>query len=1100
MKESKDQNHRSMRLLNDAPAGEEGLSKDAFNHTLCAGIVRDVLLDNPPGISVGLFARWGQGKSTVINLLKSKLGNTARLLTFNAYHARGDSVRRQMLLSILRQINSKKADEFERFTQTTMPLELEKAVVQKLYRGSALIGRFLFFKDFDWFLVISGAVAFITASAFAFILAKAYISDQPFSSVKDVLSLLATFVVSSIGFMARQVSKRKDAILAYTQPVSESQKLKYPEQFHKLFKSELGDFINTTKQRVIIVIDDIDRCEPGTVVEALASVRQFCHVNSDDQLNCQFLIPCDEGQLLSALEADGYIMTRTKSHYHNYSETEMLRKFFDVVVRMDEILPESLATYAGDMAKEIGADDRLAREMVDAAGISSPRKVKTLVNALKVAKEHVRRSQEANLLLKDADMEHLDNTLAVLVCFQELAPKAFAAVREDANKLDTDWLKQKKETDVEAVAHRIVTGLSPISIPTAEVLLTKQIEPSLRGCASAQELMSAERADDGERMLTALVNASQSERPCLIGWLGQKAREATTVARLRRLSHYVLDYGQTTKWSDKDVSSFFNVLPKKHDLLIEVLDGSPKIESWIAYCETIPRNRRSLYDKLVLANFQKQPDAHLCELRYLMHFANELDRECGNAFHAWIQGFLGEVSFTDSIYEQSRHFPRIERVVSNMPSESNRFYGFAPDVGLQIIGRFSSNTQIGAQLQQEILATLVLRLVGSDAAKAEDALVQLHANSPLFRNSQVITDSVLQQHGWALLKLVNGLLLQVPHLPRFSDLFGPGLSHWFQVQTDTRGRRLLFLCIAPGLHLLQHRDRQQLSSVIARTIVSDQNFSGIPVLEIDSHSKGWPSKDEWISFVDNLFGQFCNALHGYTNLPPGATTFISAVSKACWPVNQQADSLLAEKLRRLQQNSDGRPSDMEDWINAVGPLCDQGFPSLGEVVLSGLQNNHHVVETVDAALSTVWRDQIPDTHAAHLTEALIANGVLVFGDQTRSKQLTTRRGFDLVGKWFIDRLPSQRREWMRDNRVMLLQMSEFAALNDLAANFQQGVSQLLESPQDEFLRLGVQLLHPHKKLIADVRLPLDIWRKANSARKDELSGSVDELLTLPPSS
>jgi hypothetical protein len=84
--------------------------------------------------------------------------------------------------------------------------------------------------------------------------------------------------------------------------------------------------------------------------------------------------------------------------YHNYSKTEMLRKFFDVVVRMDEIVPESLADFAADQAQRIGVSPELARDIIDAAAIREPRKVKAILNALRVAHEAVKRSHEQSLL------------------------------------------------------------------------------------------------------------------------------------------------------------------------------------------------------------------------------------------------------------------------------------------------------------------------------------------------------------------------------------------------------------------------------------------------------------------------------------------------------------------------------------------------------------------------------------------------------------------------------------------------------------------------------------------------------------------------------
>ena len=65
-------------LLDDSPAGADGPASVAFNHGLYAGLLHDILLTNRPGICVGFFARWGQGKSTVVNLLSNVLAGKSR--------------------------------------------------------------------------------------------------------------------------------------------------------------------------------------------------------------------------------------------------------------------------------------------------------------------------------------------------------------------------------------------------------------------------------------------------------------------------------------------------------------------------------------------------------------------------------------------------------------------------------------------------------------------------------------------------------------------------------------------------------------------------------------------------------------------------------------------------------------------------------------------------------------------------------------------------------------------------------------------------------------------------------------------------------------
>lgn len=90
-----------MKLLDDLPAQA---GKDKLHHEVYAGMLKEILISNKPGISIGLFGRWGSGKSTIINLLLRLLPEQYETAVFNAWKARGDTIRRQLLLAVLKVI------------------------------------------------------------------------------------------------------------------------------------------------------------------------------------------------------------------------------------------------------------------------------------------------------------------------------------------------------------------------------------------------------------------------------------------------------------------------------------------------------------------------------------------------------------------------------------------------------------------------------------------------------------------------------------------------------------------------------------------------------------------------------------------------------------------------------------------------------------------------------------------------------------------------------------------------------------------------------------------------------------------------------------
>lgn len=110
-----DKASRPLNLLDDQvlnPTEE----KDAFGHQAYANLLASIFdptSKNRTGLSVALFGKWGQGKSSIARMMQSELNEESdnrsgrvNIIWFNAWKSRGDHVRRQLLLSIIKGINS----------------------------------------------------------------------------------------------------------------------------------------------------------------------------------------------------------------------------------------------------------------------------------------------------------------------------------------------------------------------------------------------------------------------------------------------------------------------------------------------------------------------------------------------------------------------------------------------------------------------------------------------------------------------------------------------------------------------------------------------------------------------------------------------------------------------------------------------------------------------------------------------------------------------------------------------------------------------------------------------------------------------------------
>ena len=1068
-------------LLDDSPAGGDDPETVAFNHEIYAELLRDVLLANRAGVCVGFFARWGQGKSTVINLLGHALAGKAKLVIFNAYQARGDSVRRQMLLSVLRQIDPDKAKEYQRFSQTTTPLEFASAEEQARVSDRRILKLLFLEKKLDPFLIASACVAIGCAVLFGYHQLRVLLGYSSFADTHDLLLWLGGMVVACTAFIVRKFQERRTHLLAYTQPASDSQRLKYPEQFVDVFTEAVKAY-SKTGNRLVVVVDDLDRCDPSTVVEALASVRQFCQWDKGSTLNCQFLVPCDEGQMVSALEADGYLITACHTRYHNYSEGEMLRKFFDFVVRMDEIVPESLADFAAEQAIKIGVSPDLARDVIDAAAIREPRKVKSLLNALRMAQEVVSRSQAKGSLPDPKQLERFDYTLAMLVTFQELAPIAFERIKEDADILLQSELP--KEKGIEPVAHRFFSSFGPVSATTADVLITKQNEPSLRGLPQSHSLPAAVRADRGEDVVKILTEADEQERIRLLGWLIRKTLEARSSVRVRQLLSYILDFGKAKGWDTTPMRRFFSVLKKQSRFLPDALVLGNRMDTWGAYCNTLSSTDRLEFDLIVLENYvsNKTSDGGTAEEAFLFRFVDRLDPKIVARFRKSIHEHLYQG--TDQVLNQNW----LKRIAGNLPKDSNACFGFSPATGERLFQSLSNakSNEVGKDYQAVCLQ-VGLCFIGSNSDSAQRVLTLALNRSPAFTTPQDLSESYLREHG-VFFQLLHGILQGNSKLDNFLDFFRKYYWPWFAVQNHPHGRLKILSFIQPGLKFLPKEELEKIGQTVVPWLWSDEEVAREFVATISKP----PHQDEaWMKGRDLIrtlvFTYFCNHARDQSSLSSSAKKFFLAAQVDAWKVEESAENLLAEKMRRLNPSIGGRPNDISEWFKALTPLCEPTLRKLAKTTRDSLANNNSPQELIQVALQTVWRNEIPDDCAPPLVDALIKCPTTTLGDERFGKILSAHPGFAEIARVLTNQIASRGADWLHSNKLFVMRLSEFVVTDEkLSAKFQERIDVLLTANRREYIETGLQLLAAHQRIIPDVKRSLEAWCKAQ-VETDELA-------------
>lgn len=245
---------------------------DAFNHEAFAETILKLLIRNKPPLSIGLFGSWGIGKSSIVNILRRKIretqGATLKDIYFNAWKYSGDSFRRQFLIEVARQVYGDDHDEVRRIQQLNYSEVLKRSHQRNLAASIAQGLRDAFSMKFAFrgsavARMIIGCVSVLSCTAVSAIVSR---WSPSVASLLLVISVPAIFVWFS-------GMKFDEVFVLHEEPVYDP-KLIFPEQFEAEFKS-LAQSKILKGRKLVIAIDDIDRCDPPLIKDILISAKNF---------------------------------------------------------------------------------------------------------------------------------------------------------------------------------------------------------------------------------------------------------------------------------------------------------------------------------------------------------------------------------------------------------------------------------------------------------------------------------------------------------------------------------------------------------------------------------------------------------------------------------------------------------------------------------------------------------------------------------------------------------------------------------------------------------------------------------------------------------
>ncbi len=468
------------KFLKDSPVGKETQGFFDFYHKNVAPALRTIIENDTCVHTVGLFGRWGTGKSTIIKLLKEEGIKDTKIVEFDCWKYENDSLRRQLLLQIAKElgISHNKIEKLEKDLYFSISESIEEKV------------------SISW-----AHLKKVGIISLAFLIPIGLMNWQLFPDIIHQWKLWASTTLSlvfSIGLLAEKIIGDDFKKIIMISPITSSRaQLNSPEQFEHSF-IEILKMANSKNKKIVIVIDNLDRVDSKVATEVLATLKTFLEIGEEKLGGRQviFLVPCDFGAIKKAAPSAELA-------------DEFLRKIFNVVLWTPEFINADIRSFIKEQIKQTDEISKLLDDedvilVIESAFANSPREIKQFINNLISSLIIAFKSEVKEIV--EANVAYMAKVLVLMhkypAAFQNLK-KSWYAPEEIISTYDTAIIKDGSELFREEFRNFILTT-SRITVNDAEPFIYLK-KPVVSG-----------QLKDAENIRLGLIEAKEAETKTLI--------------------------------------------------------------------------------------------------------------------------------------------------------------------------------------------------------------------------------------------------------------------------------------------------------------------------------------------------------------------------------------------------------------------------------------------------------------------------------------------------------------------------------------------------------------------------------------------------------
>jgi len=395
-----------------------------------------LIADTP--LTIGIFGSWGTGKTSLMHMLEKRVGNDLKTLWFDAWkYSKEETLWRSLLGRVLESIRQ------EGIIAGNNSLEKEISLLEEsLYRDIDTQS------DGDVSIDLGEIMKSLSMAS-----VRLSLSLVPgWGVLSELVKTAQKDSASAVDGIFNAIKRQKISI--------HKNHIQFLDQFQKTFSFLIEEYFVKRSRRLVIIIDDLDRCVPEKAVEVLEAIKLFLDVPG-----CVFILGVDRDVIVEGIRKFHKFPSYSKeSKYRDDLAVISGSNYLEKIIQLPFFLPP---LEKGNVKKYInhllsGMEYSSIIEVFLAGVEPNPRKIKRTINTF-LFLEALSRTEQG----QDIDNELLAKMVAIQQRFGETVyrdlieypsllfdlEKYFEEVNQKENirsitlsTMVTDGMTQNKET------------------------------------------------------------------------------------------------------------------------------------------------------------------------------------------------------------------------------------------------------------------------------------------------------------------------------------------------------------------------------------------------------------------------------------------------------------------------------------------------------------------------------------------------------------------------------------------------------------------------------------------------------------------------------